>query len=131
VEFEHSVSTVFIAAMLTALATGLGALPFLFLRSVDRWWIAIANAAAAGLMLAATHTLIAEGVALDVVRLIAGVLIGLAAIVVAQHWLNDADDVKFGKLSLLDARKAFLLIAVMTAHSFAEGVGHHRGDSCS
>ena len=122
-EFEHSVSTVFIAAMLTALATGLGALPFLFLRSVDRWWIAIANAAAAGLMLAATHTLIAEGVALDVVRLIAGVLIGLAAIVVAQHWLNDADDVKFGKLSLLDARKAFLLIAVMTAHSFAEGVG--------
>lgn len=121
--FEPSVVTVFAAAMLTALATGLGALPFLFLNSLDRYWMSIANATAGGLMFAATHSLVAEGVAISPERLILGMLIGLAAIVAAKHWLDDAEQLEFAALGGLDARKAFLIVAVMTAHSFAEGVG--------
>ncbi len=67
--FEPSVLTVLAAAMLTALATGLGALPFLFLKSLDRYWVSIANAVAGGLMFAATHSLVAEGVAISPERL--------------------------------------------------------------
>ena len=59
---EASILTVFAAAMVTALATGLGALPFLFVKTLDRFWISIANAMAGGLMLAATHSLVAEGI---------------------------------------------------------------------
>jgi len=117
-----NVWTVFIAAMFTALATGLGALPFLFVRSLSLYWVSIANAAAAGMMFAATHGLIAEGIALSPTRLIAGLLIGLAGILLAKRFLGDRQP-DIGNLGGLDARKAFLIIAVMTAHSFAEGVG--------
>ncbi len=59
--------------MVTALATGLGALPFLFIKTLDRFWI------------------------------------------------DDVDHVEIASLGGMDARKAFLIIAVMTARSFAEG----------
>lgn len=120
---ETSILTVFAAAMITALATGLGALPFLFVKTLDRFWISIANAMAGGLMLAATHSLVAEGIELSPERLIFGMMLGLAGIVAAKHWLDDADHVEIASLGGIDARKAFLIIAVMTAHSFAEGVG--------
>ncbi len=45
--------TVFVAALITALATGLGALPLLFLRGGARRWLGVSNAAAAGFMAAA------------------------------------------------------------------------------
>ena len=120
---DVSVWTVLIAATITALATGLGALPFLFLRNVSLYWVSIANAAAAGLMFAATHGLIAEGIALGPARLILGILAGLAGILAAKHYLGNHGAVEIADLKGLDARRAFLIIAVMTAHSFAEGVG--------
>lgn len=120
---EQGTSLVFAAALLTAVATGLGALPFLFLRALNLYWISIANAVAGGLMFAATHSLVAEGIALSPSRLILGMLIGLAGILAAKRWLDETDHVEIASLDGLDARKAFLIIAVMTAHSFAEGVG--------
>ncbi len=118
-----SVWTVFAAAMLTAVATGLGALPFVFVRALRPYWISIANAAAAGLMLAATHGLVAEGVELNSQRLVLGIVLGLAGILGARHMLGDGGEIEIASLKGLDAKKAFLIIAVMTAHSFAEGVG--------
>lgn len=118
-----SVWTVFAAAMLTAIATGLGALPFVFVRKMSAYWISIANAMAAGLMLAATHSLVAEGIALNPQRLILGIFLGLAGILAARHYLGEGTHIEIASLKGLDARKAFLIIAVMTAHSFAEGVG--------
>ena len=120
---EADIWTVLIAATITAIATGLGALPFLILRSFSRYWMSMANAVAAGMMFAATHSLIAEGLALSPARLILGILIGLAGIVLAKRYVGGRETAHFADLSQLDAKRAFLIIAVMTAHSFAEGVG--------
>lgn len=120
---DAGVWIVLVAALITALATGLGALPFLFVRNISPHAMSMANAVAAGLMFAATHSLIAEGIALSAGRLILGLLIGLFGIVLAKHFLDDKDGGDIGTLSGLDASKAFMIIAVMTAHSFAEGVG--------
>lgn len=120
---EINVWTVLAAALATAFATGLGALPFLFLRSLSLFWVSMANAIAGGLMFAATHSLIAEGVALSPTRAITGILIGLAGIIAGKHFIRARDHVEIAHLAGRDARKAFLIIAVMTAHSFAEGVG--------
>ena len=50
---EASIGSVFLAAFITALVTGLGAVPFLFVRNISAWWLSVANGAAAGLMLGA------------------------------------------------------------------------------
>lgn len=120
---DISVWTVLLAALVTALATGLGALPFCFVRNFSLVWVSLANACAAGLMFAATHGLIAEGIAISPARLILGILIGLAGILAAKRYLGNHEAVEIAELKGLDARRAFLIIAVMTAHSFAEGVG--------
>ncbi|MEQ1717257.1 MAG: ZIP family metal transporter [Hyphomicrobium sp.] len=121
--YEINAWTVLIAAFITALATGLGAIPFLFVRNMSLYWVSMANAVAAGLMFAATHGLIAEGIALSPARLIIGILIGLAGILLAKRYVGEHPTTKIAELSGINAKKAFLIIAVMTAHSFAEGVG--------
>lgn len=120
---ETSVWTVFLAALLTALATGLGAVPFLFVRKINRWWLSISNAIAAGLMLGASHSLIAEGVAYSAVRVIVGILIGVAFIAYSRKLLQGREELRFGALQGADALKALMIVGVMTLHSFSEGVG--------
>ena len=61
------VLAVFGAALVTALATGLGAGPFLFVAHPARSWVGVANALAAGFMIAASALLFYEG-ALDSTR---------------------------------------------------------------
>lgn len=118
-----AIATVLVAAILTALATGLGALPFLFVRRLSPYWVSIANATAGGLMFAATHSLVAEGVLLSPARLVAGMLLGLGGILAGRTLIGRREHTAIAELSELDARKALLFIGVMTAHSFAEGVG--------
>ncbi|GAA6757644.1 ZIP family metal transporter [Thermus oshimai] len=114
--------TVFLYALLTAAATGLGALPFLFTRAVAQEHLGLANAAAAGLMLSASFGLVYEGVGYSLGRTLLGVLLGLGFILLAHRYLQGRE-VSFGELSGLDARKALMVVGIMTLHSFAEGVG--------
>ena len=114
---------VFLAALGTALATGLGALPFLFSRAAGRRWLGLANAGAAGFMLAASVALAIEGAQRGPWRLVAGAIAGAAFIVVAQRLLHDRDDLRLGALRGADARKAVTIVAVMTIHSLTEGIG--------
>jgi zinc transporter ZupT len=116
-------ASVFLAAMITAAATGLGALPFAFGRNIGHWWLGIANAVAAGLMLGASHNLITEGTDLSPARVLIGILIGLAAIVVSNRLLRRRGPVDVADLHGDSAAKALLILGVMTAHSFAEGIG--------
>lgn len=118
------VVVVFFYALITALATGLGALPLLAMRNVPIRWMGLANGAAAGLMLAASFQLVREGLGIGMPRTIAGMLLGLIAIVLSQRWLTRRDkDVGVAELDGASARKALLILGVMTAHSFAEGIG--------
>lgn len=53
---EINIWTILLASGLTAVVTGLGAMPFLLVKNVNRWWLSIFQAAAAGLMLGACLT---------------------------------------------------------------------------
>src|SRR5215204_2459510 len=117
-------TSVSLFALLTAMATGLGAVPFAFAKHPTRRWLGASNAAAAGLMLAASFGLIYEGVNHGVFRTLAGALLGLGFIVAARRFLRqDEHPAIFAGMGGLDARKALVIVGVMTVHSFTEGVG--------
>ncbi|MGM0536228.1 MAG: ZIP family metal transporter [Pseudomonadota bacterium] len=111
------------AAMLTAIMTGVGALPFLFVKRLGKHTMGWSNAAAAGLMLAASHSLIAEGVTLNITLTFVGVLLGLGAILLSNTLLSREGEVEVADLSGANATKALMILGIMTAHSFAEGIG--------
>ncbi len=118
------VSQVFLFALLTAVATGLGALPFIFVKDLTRRWLGASNAVAAGLMLAASFGLVYEGVGYSLFGTLAGAGIGLVSIILVRRALtNGHGPAGFAGMDRLDARKALLIVGVMTAHSFTEGVG--------
>lgn len=113
---------VFGAAMITAIFTGLGALPFLFVKDISKTLLGVANAAAAGLMLGASIGLIIEGYQYGIGRLSVGLLLGLVLVVVA-HKLLENHDTDVTALQNTGTRKMILIIGIMTVHSFAEGIG--------
>ena len=117
------VFTVAFLALLTAVATGLGALPFLFVRAVGERRLGAANALAAGLMLAASAVLLWEGWNADLPMTVLGAVLGAVAVWLSQVLLHRREDVSVGDMQGADARKAILIMGVMTAHSFAEGIG--------
>jgi zinc transporter ZupT len=108
-------------AMLTALATGLGALPFAVVRSVSDRAAAIANAIAAGLMLGASFALVVEGNRYGGGPTEVGALLGVAFVLAAERLLAGRD-VRFGPVDGAGARRMVLMVAIMTVHSAAEGV---------
>jgi zinc transporter, ZIP family len=114
---------VFVAALATALATGLGALPLLRLRDATSRVLGNANAVAAGLMLAATQLLVVEGWAIDRTGTVYGAIGGFIAIVLIAKVVHAGGEPDVGQLRGANPRIAFLIIAVMTAHSAAEGIG--------
>ena len=123
VEQLPEVLVVFIYAMITAVATGLGAIPFFFKKDLSRRLLGWAGAFAAGIMGAASFNLIYEGLEYGMPRTVTGILIGLAFIYISQVRLNSGEEIAVGELSGADAKKALLIVGVMTLHSFAEGVG--------
>ena len=117
-------ATVFIAALITALATGLGALPLLSSRVSGRNALGIANALASGVMLAASVSLVLEGLDRSSARTTLGLLAGVVFILVLSRLLHAPhEELALGSLRGEDAVKALLIVAVMTVHSVAEGVG--------
>ncbi len=117
------VLTVFTYAMITALATGLGAIPFLVRKDLSRRVLALAGAFAAGIMAAASFNLIYEGLNYSMWRTVGGILLGVVFIYITQTRLDGNDAVSVGELKGADAKKALMIVGVMTLHSFAEGVG--------
>ena len=112
---------VFLAALITALATGLGAVPFAFIRGLSPRGAAAAAATAAGLMLGASLGLLTEGVHHSPSRTFVGAAAGIGFILITQRLLRDHEP-EVGQLTGGSARRALLFLVVMTVHSFAEGV---------
>ena len=99
-------------------------MPFFFVKNLTRRWLGASNAIAAGLMLAASFGLIYEGLDYSVFGVLAGALVGLVFIMIAHRLLQNGESpVAFAGMYKLDARKALLIVGVMTVHSFTEGVG--------
>ncbi|MFW6338246.1 MAG: ZIP family metal transporter [Alkalispirochaetaceae bacterium] len=118
-----TVLLVFIYAMITALSTGLGAIPFFATRHIPRRVLGWSGGLASGIMGAASFNLIYEGFSYSAPRTLLGIILGLLFIYVSQTRLSDKGDVEVGSLKGADAKKALLIVGVMTMHSFAEGVG--------
>ena len=120
---EPGVLAVFAAALATAVATGLGASPFLFVAHLARSWVGVANALAAGFMIAASALLFYEGAHESFPRTAGGALLGALLVAWASRRLAGRKGVHFEALAGADARRALLLVGVMTVHSYAEGLG--------
>ncbi|MFB6202206.1 MAG: ZIP family metal transporter [Halorhabdus sp.] len=118
-----NLALVFVAGLLTALATGLGAIPFFLVEDIsDRWYVALWGLAS-GIMLAASlFGLILEGLAegtpLEIgVGMLAGVVL-----VIAAHRILDGADIDPKQYAEADFKKLVLILGVLTVHSFPEGV---------
>jgi len=127
---------VFLYGWLTCITTGLGAVPFLFIRSdvVGEGALAVANAAAGGMMLAASGSMLVEAHdhcgPMDW-QILAGFAVGALFIRCSERLHppeegedGDADVVAL-HCALLERRhfrKAMLIFIVMFCHSAAEGI---------
>lgn len=123
---EVNVTTVFLAAMITALCTGLGALPFFVLGTVSKGWLGFGNSLAAGLMLGASIGLGVEAAGESVSGLSIGLAAGAVMMVVAGLLFPEPDleaQATVAQSRKASVRKMFLIMVAMTAHSFAEGIG--------
>ena len=117
----------------TALSTGVGALPMIFCKDrMSEWWLGLANAMAGGMMTAASAALIEEGLEVSVgprssytpLQCVSfGGAVGVAFIWLSQQALSGTDDVKLSILEGIDAKRGLLIVLVMTLHSFSEGIG--------
>ncbi len=118
---EPGAATVFLYALATAVATALGAIPFVFVPRVSARAVAYANAVASGLMLGACFGLVAEGAAAGAPQTGVGALLGVLFILATQRAMRGR------QISVRDvrpehARKMVLIVLVMTVHSAAEGI---------
>jgi len=128
-----SVQHVFYYGWLTAIFTGLGAVPLAFAPNLASYWVGLSNAMAAGMMIAASYSLLYEGWTFDDpndlsevpvhIRTIVGALVGLVFINATERLLANYEDLSVGGLAGADAKRALLIFFVMTLHSFSEGVG--------
>ena len=114
---------VFVAGLITALATGLGALPFFFLDDISDRWNVVLWGLASGIMLGASlFGLVGEGLAYGTpVELGVGVVAGVLLVVVAHEVIEGAE-VSPKKYEEADFKKLVLILGVLTVHSFPEGV---------
>ncbi len=115
------VAWVALYGLFTALATGLGALPFALVKEVSPRLTSSANALASGLMLGACFSLVAEGTHHGVWQTIAGANLGVLFIFATNRFL-ERHELEFARVRGAGARRMILIIVVMTVHSFSEGV---------
>jgi len=117
----------FIAALITDLATGLGAVPFYFVRHVsDRVSAALTGAAAGMMTVASIIQLGGEAIALapgvDLWQPALGFLAGIAFFIVTSNWIKNDDELDVGGLRKQGGASALLIVLAMTMHSLPEGV---------
>ena len=132
---------VFVAGLITALATGLGAIPFFFVEDFsDRWNVALWGIASGIMVSASLFGLVNEGLAYSAAGfptlLAVGLLVGVALVEVADRVLDSIDvggvddpaledeDAPLGAAAFAqaDLKKLVLILGILTVHSFPEGV---------
>lgn len=117
-----NIATVILYSVLTAVATGLGVIPLIFLKAIPTRLMSLASALASGLLLAATFQLIDKGTAENAGTTIIGIIAGLVLIAISRKWLERRASPDVGKLAKADVLGAVIMVGVMTIHSFPEGI---------
>ncbi len=114
---------VFIAGLITDLATGLGALPFFFKAEFsDRWLVALWGLASGIMFFASIFGLIPEGLASgSILEVSVGLLIGVGLVVGASRLLDEFE-LDPGDFEEATFKKMILILGILTVHSFPEGV---------
>ncbi len=121
------VGFVFVAGLITALATGLGALPFFLIEDIgDRWNVVLWGLASGIMVSASLFGLLFEGVAnaggrWDYLFILLGMGAGVVLVVVG-HEVVAGVDIDPETYEEADVRKLVLILGVLTVHSFPEGV---------
>lgn len=113
----------FVAATITMLATGLGGLPFVFVRRFPENAARLGWALAGGMMLSASiFNLIIPGVqAGSITNVAIGILVGTALFGLASERL-DHHDFQISGFSEVGAKRIVLILSTMFIHSFPEGL---------
>lgn len=121
--FIQSLVLVFVAGLITALATGLGALPFFLFDSIsDRQSVLMWGFSSGIMVTASVFGLVKEGLAEGTpVGIAAGALAGVALVVIAHGYLADTD-IDPQEYEEADFRKLVLILGILTVHSFPEGI---------
>ncbi|MCQ4333884.1 ZIP family metal transporter [Natronomonas sp. F2-12] len=121
--FVENIALVFVAGFLTALATGLGALPFFFFDAIsDRGNVVLWGFSSGIMVTASLFGLVEEGLAEGTLRQVAvGMAVGVVLVVVAHELLLDAD-IDPREYEEADFKKLVLILGILTVHSFPEGI---------
>lgn len=120
--FSQPIALVFFYSFLTAITTGIGALPFFFIKNISDSFLGKANAIAAGLMLSASYNLIFEGYLENEWMTVCGMASGVLLVILANNWMERTYELDVEDLVGAGSRKMLLFLGIMTIHSFAEGV---------
>jgi ZIP family zinc transporter len=125
----ENLALVFVAGFITALATGLGAIPFFFFDDIStRWNVALWGLASGIMVSASVFGLLLEGAAVvdggwtDAALAIGpGVVAGVVLVVIGHDVLENTE-VHPEKYEEADFKKLVLILGILTVHSFPEGV---------
>lgn len=127
----EALAVVFVAGLITDLATGLGTVPFFFVKEFSKKLLVGMWGLASGIMLSASFLgLIPEGLSAaqqypmfnsSYFAVGLGLVIGVALVVGARR-LVDEVELDPGTFEENDFKKMMLILGVLTIHSFPEGV---------
>jgi len=112
-----------VAASITVLANGLGALPFVFVRRISDRWTRAGWSLAGGLMLSASiFNLIFPGVEEGgILPVAAGIFIGAGLMALTSQFLTKHEH-EISGMSLESSRRILMVLVTMFIHSFPEGI---------
>lgn len=115
---------VFVGSLISALSTGLGAVPILFMRNVTHRLRDVLLAYAAGIMTSASvYNLIPEAFQhSNWFVLSAGILLGCLILLVMEMYIPHADLEDPDSKTFQLESKSFLIIAAITLHNLPEGL---------
>jgi len=118
----NDIIIVFILGLLTAIATGLGAIPFFFTKKLKPQYNSGLYGLAIGVMLSASVLgLIPEGLKVGTFnQVLIGVTVGVLFLVLANRMLPENHHL-YEKITGYKSKSLFIIIGALTIHSFPEG----------